>query len=433
MRLLRLVRKSFRSHLDYVSSHAEEFALSPRFFSRARKCPLKKLLSVIFQMTRGNIPDAIFSSLLPKEKELPFSASAFIQQRNKLLVKAIRYIFIHVLQNLLRAIKIKLYHGYHLLACDGSDFPMPSELTPSEPEADPHRKVQHTLLHLNGLYDVQNHFYVAVSMKDKLHCSERVELLSLVDELYRGSGLYPPDKSIVICDMGYESYHIFTRLILGRTNFVIRVQGIGQNGILSGLALPSPQGKRTMDVCVKVHVRKNSQGLYKRCYSTKFDPSRDEVISLRIVTKRLSNGEFEYLVTNLPREKFTKGQIAFIYQKRWNIETSFRHLKYSIGGVIFHSQKPEHQMMELYASLTLFNCISCIVNHTTLSRNGRQYPYKVSFSASVDKCIYFLLKGDDGFDLEGWLKACTVPIRPGRKFDRNLRPGAAKGFQYRNY
>lgn len=42
---------------------------------------------------------------------------------------------------------------------------------------------------------------------------------------------------------------------------------------------------------------------------------------------------------------------------RWDIETSFRDMKYSIGAIHFHSKKDEAVQMEIYARLIMFNAV----------------------------------------------------------------------------
>lgn len=135
-------------------------------------------------------------------------------------------------------------------------------------------------------------------------------------------------------------------------------------------------------------------------------------LSLRVVIKELPSGDFEYLFTNLPQEKFSTGQIAYIYRMRWNIETSFRYLKYGIGGLVFHAIALRNQLMELYAAMALYNCIAAIVNHIQIPRNGKKYKYKVNFNAAVLPCTNYLLflDEDDAEKLEEFLKKKLVPF-----------------------
>lgn len=158
------------------------------------------------------------------------------------------------------------------------------------------------------------------------------------------------------------------------------------------------------------------------------------ILSLRVVIKKLPNGDFEYLFTNLPQDKFSAGQIAHIYRIRWNIETSFRYLKYGIGGLVFHAKALRNQLMELYASMALYNCIAAIINHIEVPRNGRKYRYKINFNAAVRPCTDYLLFSDENHagELEEFLKKRLVPIQPNRKFKRKRLPKKrGKGFHNR--
>lgn len=42
-------------------------------------------------------------------------------------------------------------------------------------------------------------------------------------------------------------------------------------------------------------------------------------------------GELSYFATNLPRHKFTEDEIALLYTRRWDIETTFRDLSCTMG------------------------------------------------------------------------------------------------------
>ena len=52
-------------------------------------------------------------------------------------------------------------------------------------------------------------------------------------------------------------------------------------------------------------------------------------------------------MTNLPRDEFPAERIKTLYNARWNIESSFRKLKYTIGLSNFHAYKPEYVKQEI--------------------------------------------------------------------------------------
>lgn len=66
---------------------------------------------------------------------------------------------------------------------------------------------------------------------------------------------------------------------------------------------------------------------------------------------------WEVLVTNLNRLEFPVAQMKELYHMRWDIETSFHDMKYSIGAIRFHSKKDEAVQMEIYARLIMFNAV----------------------------------------------------------------------------
>ena len=62
-------------------------------------------------------------------------------------------------------------------------------------------------------------------------------------------------------------------------------------------------------------------------------------LKFRIVRIRISENQYETLVTNLWNDEFPAEDIKKIYKLRWGIETSFRELKYHVGLIAFHSKK----------------------------------------------------------------------------------------------
>lgn len=86
------------------------------------------------------------------------------------------------------------------------------------------------------------------------------------------------------------------------------------------------------------------------------------------------------LLTNLNRFEFPLRKMKDLYHKRWDIETSFRELKYALGGVQFHSRKDDFVLMELYAHFIMFNAVSRnIMCVRVLKQDNNKYTYAISF------------------------------------------------------
>lgn len=85
-------------------------------------------------------------------------------------------------------------------------------------------------------------------------------------------------------------------------------------------------------------------------------------LPFRILKIKLSNETYETIITNLSAEDFPLEEVKRLYSMRWEIETSFRDLKYPLGLLNFHARKTEVVYQEIYAHLMLYNFVSLIMS-----------------------------------------------------------------------
>lgn len=429
------IRTVLHGVLSHVAAHPAQFALNKHCFCRKRILDLERLLHILFQMDSHTLATNL--SNVSGDRKCP-SVSAFVQQRDKLSLKAVTYIFYEMQRYIDRQFKHRI-SGYRLLACDGSDFPMPSDVLPVEEELTVQQRVQHRLLHLNALFDVLTGQYVEVDIRPKKICNERNVLLDMLAHCRRENPDIDPSKTIIVCDRGYESYDVLTRLCKSGFKFIIRAQGPDKNNVLRGFHDKLKENE-PLDRTLKLRAALDAEGRYRPCKSRS---NKDvEVIRIRVVAKALKEGskeQYEYILTNLPKKAsgpdggMEKRTIFRIYRKRWAIETSFRHLKYGIGAIVFHSRKQEVQKMELYISATLYNCVHAITSLVKLTEQKGKYRYKLNFTEAVPRCIAYLFGILSEAELGSRLKQNLVPIRPNRKNSRaKLRHQRARGFSYRS-
>lgn len=103
-------------------------------------------------------------------------------------------------------------------------------------------------------------------------------------------------------------------------------------------------------------------------------------MKFRINNADTGKQEWEVLVTNLNRFEFPIETMKDLYIRRWYIETSFRELKYALGGVQFHSKKDDFIKMELYVQLIMFNAVSRNNIYVRVpQQNENRYGYAVNF------------------------------------------------------
>ena len=155
-----------------------------------------------------------------------------------------------------------------------------------------------------------------------------------------------------------------------------------------------------------------------------------DVMNLRVLKFPISDNSYEYIVTNLPKYSFSIETIKHLYHLRWNEETAFRHLKYAGNMVHIHSLKKELLIQEIYAKLTLYNFSSFIsLSAGNAERKTKKYLYVKNHTQVQKLCLRFI-KGKIE-DIKTLILKYLVPVRPGRKFERNLRRQAADSLNYR--
>ena len=196
--------------------------------------------------------------------------------------------------------------------------------------------------------------------------------------------------------------------------------------------------------CEFVLSRKNSKlqkehpERYKRLFPhRKFDfIAKDDrkstyTLSFRLIKLLLSNGTYEYLVTNLPEKQFQLHEIKSLYAMRWGIEGSFLLLKYNMAMNYFHSANRDSIVQEIFAKLILYNFISLVISCASVPLKNNKYHYQISLSDAVYKCRDYLLKRMANTKIIELLLRDITPIRPYRSYERNMRTQRLKSLQNR--
>ncbi len=157
------------------------------------------------------------------------------------------------------------------------------------------------------------------------------------------------------------------------------------------------------------------------------------VVKLRINNAETGREEWEVLLTNLNRFEFPISRMKEMYHKRWDIETSFRELKYALGGINFHSKKDDFIKMELFAHFIMFNTVSRSIACVSVLQTNHKYPYAIDFKmAYLIVRKYYRLHNNEPPDMMLIeMLAYTATVRAGRSDKRNMKPKSAVWFVYR--
>lgn len=425
------IKKHLDNSINLVVDNISNYCHNPNVdFTRVRKLPIKDLINILLVKESKSITSELLE-YFPKVKQIP-TASAFIQQRNKLnssAIKSINDTFVNSFDN------FKSHKDYFILAEDGTDVNIPKPKTVDDTQVKMGPNKPYYQFHVNALYDCLNHVFYDLSIDSASKKQESNALIKLMNNHNY------PQKSIIICDRGYENYNLIANFLKNKQKFLIRVKDItSKNGILYNLH----QDNDEFDIVInKIFTRKQkyfqkgNQGKYTYVpSSSSFDcfPKEDEFFEMhfRVIRFKLSNDTYECLVTNLEENEFSAIEIRELYSFRWSEESAFRTLKYTIGMLYFTAINRDFIKQEIYAAILLSNLGAIIANNIEIEQKERwKYLYKINFSALITNVRLFLKHLISSVELVLRIKKNLVPVRPDRKYKRDMKAQSAKSLNHK--
>ena len=336
----------------------------------------------------------------------------------------------------------KKYMGYRLLSVDGCDLTIPTDRNDKETYEQYINERGFNNYHLNCLFDLMNHRYID-NITQTLKKKNEIEAMWTMAERYNG------EKAIFIADRNYATFNNMEHIKKTGHKFLIRVKDIhsGTSLLKSFRSLPK-QGEFDEDVHITFTKRQTNEikahpETYKIIVSNqRFDFLDSENhfydADYRVVRIKIdgSNEEYESLITNLDRKIFPAEEIKKLYKLRWDIEVSYRHLKYSVELNALHSKRRDFIRQEIWARLVMFNISTIIIDYVTdhkLTKKERRLEYKVNITMAVFFTKHFMTirKGGDPPDLESLIAKEILPVRDDRHYTRNVRSQGFVSFGYR--
>ena len=431
------IKNLLLTEIKTVSNDFDMYCYEPqRNFTRNRKLSFETVIKSIIGMESKSLTNELLD-FFNSSPDTP-SASAFIQQRSKIKPEALETIFKGFTNKILKQPLTDL----PVLAIDGSDIQIatnPNDETSYFPGANGQKP--YNLLHLNALYDLEQHLYVDAIIQGRMNLNEHSALQEMID---RSS----VPKALVIADRGYESYNNMAHIQEKGWFFLIRIKD-GKMGIKDGLDLPKNDEfdvdislkltrKQTNEIKELLKDKNNYRFLpkttpldYLPAKSRKADPVQFYELKFRIVRFKITEDTYETVLTNLDSTSYSSEALKKLYATRWGIETSFRNLKYTIGMINFHSKKVTCIQQEIYAHLIMYNFAEMITSHVVIEKKQRKYTYKANFSVAAHMCRLFYRGNTTSPNLETIIARNIIPIRMDRHRERHLTAKVFHGFLYR--
>ncbi len=405
-------------------------------FRRSRKIPFASLVCLLLSAGGNSLNKELYDYFHPRGMHV--TASAFVQQRGKLLPEALEDL-LHAFNRVCR--DEKQYKGYRLLAVDGCTMTYARDLSQDTfmPKSGTDGVNQ---FHVNALYDLLNKTYADVIIQPKPEANEPKAAWQMMERL----SLF--GKTILTADRGYGGINLIEHVRrIPDVDYLIRIK----NGLWKEMRdLPMAD----FDTCITIRLRTTQTNADRQAYEegdakwiaghgkhgdrkqATWDFESPYEVPVRIVRFRISdNGEdrYETIATSLPKEEFPPSVLKYLYHLCWGIETSFRELKYAIGVTNFHAKKHDSVLQEILARIIMYNFCERITLHVVISQSaGRKWDCQANYTMGIHICrAYFRAADPDPPDPEPEIAQYVLPIRPNRADRRKVAPKQAVYFTYR--
>lgn len=379
-----------------------EYSIAPqKFFTRERKAGFKKLILLSVAAAKGTIFEDIrsFYTAIDCPPDMAPAPSAVTQQLGKFSADAFPTVF-HRFNDQFES---KTFHGFQLLACDGTGMAFNSEW---DYDCFVRGKNSYFGVHVVALYDLGSRKYVDAEIQPSRLKNEHEAVCLLCQR--QKSNL----KRLLVADCGFASYNFYLHASQTENAFLVRLSKTKAQSVAGGTECLQELGE-TFDTTLNLHLvrhhrkteymHQNDLSSYRSiASSTQFDflepLQHGEIdISIRLVCIKLDNGSYEYLATNLDSKEFPIDMLKKVYKLRWGIETSFRYLKVTLGAEHFHSRKRERVIQEIWSRMILYNFCMEIANYAEHIKRVKEqqkkckYVYSLNISEALKSCHDYLL------------------------------------------
>jgi hypothetical protein len=391
-------------------------------FTRKRSLPLPHLVAMLLNLRKGSIGDELdrfFEIIHDQPLADSITPSAFCQARKKLNPGALIGLGERLLAGFETHFSPPRWHGFRLLAVDGSTARLPNTADVIAIFGAPPEGTSVPLARFSRLYDVLNDLVIQAD----------IEAYAVGERVLAGEYLLATRaQDLILYDRGYPAFWLFALHRQEQRHFCARmsldfsseVSAFVASGKKSAVALFSPSAE----------ARKQCQLYGLSC----------EPIALRLIRVKLKGGEIEVLVTSLLEEDtYPYAWFKHLYHLRWGVEEGYKREKCRLEIENFSGMSTQVVKQDFYAKIFALN-LTAILSWVAQAIADRLYQerrraYRVNFSNALSKMKDNLVRLFLFDSAEQLLTPLVVAmagsveaVRPDRSFPRKIKPAKVQGF-----
>lgn len=411
---------------DFLSRHKN----SSKDFTRNRKLPFHTLILFLINLVKGSYQDELdrfFQNIYGFEvAKRIVSKAALSKARMKLGYEAFIELNRHLADYFYRKFKPLTWHGFNLVAVDGTTFRLPciQSIADHFGAWNPRNGGPCPMARGSQLFDPLNKISLDAIIAPK-EIGER--------ELAARHFLSLLPQDLVLLDRGYPSYWLFNLILSLDANFCARIS------CKRWKIIRKFYNSGKTDTIISLPAFATS---VRQCREMGLDT---HALKLRLIRVTLDTGETEILVTSLIDQKaFPTDIFMELYHERWPVEEDYKTMKCWIEVENFSGKSVLSVYQDFHAKVFSKNLTAVLAFPTReiIERNSRTCKHcrQINFVQALSrvKNVIVLLfnrteekVADLISDLHEIFIRTTEPIRPDRKFPRNHK--SKRKLFYMNY
>jgi len=403
---------------------------SEKDFIRQRKLPFHVLITFLINFVRGSYQDELdkFFKVLYRfdVARRVVSKVALTKARMKLKFTAFIELNHHLISYLEKHFNPLTWHGFRLLAIDGSLTRLPQIPAIAEHFGvwRGRQGLPSAMARVSQLFDVLNKVTIDALIYPKSSGERELAAQHLLK-------LMPND--LILLDRGYPAWWLLKLITSMDANFCVRVSCTKWKAVRKFFH----SGLVEKNICLPIHATSAVQ-----CKETGLDM---EPLELRLI--RIQNGhKVQILITSLIDTKLYPIDIFHdLYHNRWPVEEDYKTIKCRMELESFTGKSVLSIYQDFHAKIFTKNLVSILAFHVNEAlkkdNQSRKLVYQINFTQALSKSkgVIVLLFHETKSkimqlvaDLLNIFQRTIEPIRPGRKYPRNHKLSVRKFFlQYK--